>query len=450
MFTNLDPFTASPAELLACIEDLEPGLFVQSVLLMIDRTVLSPRDAVTCLQVHERISAWWAAVQADLLVAAASGAPVVDEFPLLDRGPGPSSGREREVRIEDTVREEVAAAVRWSPATAQHRIDTARLLAGPLAGTAESLSLGEISTGHVTVIVEAASQLPGRFADRGQHTAEFTSACERLQARVLPVARKGTLSATRVAAKRAVLAIDADGERRRRLAARCTRDVYVVDELDGLSTVIARMATEDAHGVMAAIDAHARVRDEALVGERRAAAFRDVVLTGGGEGHPRMSAHVDITIDLDTLLGLTDEPATLAGSGPVAAEVIRDLLADPEVACTMRRLVTDPITGHLLDLGRRSYAIPDRLRAHIQARDVTCRFPGCRRRASRCQIDHAAAWNDGGGSDRDNLGALCVRHHQLKTHTGWTITDSRADGSCTWISPQGRAYGHPPEPVLSG
>ncbi len=463
MLTDLDLLTASPAQLLECVVDMEPGLFAQSVLLMIDRSTLSPPDAVTCLQVHERISAWWASVQAEFLVAAASGDRQVDEFVLLD--PRPGHDQERTVRVEDAVREEIAAALRWSPVTTGHRIDTARLLAGPLAATHEALSLGEISTGHVAVLAEASSRLPGRYADGGRHGVDFTIACAQLQSRVLPVARRGTLVATRAAARRAVLAIDADGARQRRLEARCTRDVYVVDDLDGISTLIARMATEDAHALMTAIDTRAATMDvaagseEMRIGEKRAAALRELVLDSatdlvpgaGHAGRPRRSAHLDLVIDLATLLDLADDPATLAGSGcssgPVLADVIRDLLGDPDIAVTMRRLVTDPLTGHLLDIGRRSYAIPDRLREYVQARDVTCRFPGCRRRATTCQIDHARPWDDNGETSRQNLGALCVRHHQLKTHAGWTITTSQADGTCTWTSPQGRHYDHPPEQI---
>ncbi|MDI1288607.1 MAG: DUF222 domain-containing protein, partial [bacterium] len=335
------------------------------------------------------------------------------------------------------------AALRWSPVTAQHRIDTARLLAGPLRPTHEALALGEITSGHVAVLVEAAGRVPEDRLDD-------------LQRRLLPVARRGTLSATRAAARRAVLAIDADGARRRRLAARCTRAVYVVDELDGISTLIARLATEDAHALMTAIDTRANADEStALIGEKRAAALRELVLDSatdlvpgsGHHGRPRRSAHLDLVIDLPTLLDLTDEPAHLHGSGPVTADLVRDLLADPDIAVTMRRLVTDPLTGHLLDIGRRSYQVPDRLREFIQARDITCRFPGCQRPATRCQIDHATAWDDDGHTSRDNLGALCVRHHQLKTHTHWQIVDSDPDGRCTWISPQGRRYDHPPKPA---
>jgi hypothetical protein len=139
--------------------------------------------------------------------------------------------------------------------------------------------------------------------------------------------------------------------------------------------------------------------------------------------------------------------AVIAGAGPVGVDVVRELLADPDVAVTMRRLITDPLTGHLLDLGRTRYEVPDRLREYLTIGDLTCRFPGCARKASRCQVDHADPWDDGGGTDRRNLGALCVRHHQLKTHTGWTITSSHPDGSCAWISPHAREYQHEATPI---
>ena len=42
----------------------------------------------------------------------------------------------------------------------------------------------------------------------------------------------------------------------------------------------------------------------------------------------------------------------------MGVDVVRGLLADPDVAVTMRRLVTDPLTGHLLDYGRKTYAGP--------------------------------------------------------------------------------------------
>ncbi|MBK9739187.1 MAG: DUF222 domain-containing protein [Actinobacteria bacterium] len=462
MFDDIDPFTCAPAALLARVVDVEPGPLMMSVLLMVDRAKLSPEDAVTFLQLHERVTAWWASVQVHAVISAARPEPLVEEFTLLV----PDSDEERTIRIADAVREELGAALRLPPATAQHRIDTARLLAGPLAQSGEALSLGEISDRHVAVIVEAAERLPGRHQHTAQEAAAFQAACSELQRRVLPTARRATVSMTRGAARRAVLAIDAAGERRRRREARCTRDVYVCDELDGISTLIARMSTEAAHAVMTAVDALAHddrfsrravdapegdVPTEATttMGERRVEAFAALVLRTEASA-PQVRAHLDLVIDLPTLAdlvgGVTGGVVELRGSGPVSAEVVRDLLADPEVAVTMRRLVTDPVTGHLLDYGRRVYRVPQRLREYVIARDRVCRFPGCRRAAARSQIDHADPWNDGGDTSPRNLGALCVRHHQLKTLAGWTVTDSRADGSCTWTSPHGRVYEHAPPP----
>ena len=124
----------------------------------------------------------------------------------------------------------------------------------------------------------------------------------------------------------------------------------------------------------------------------------------------------------------------------MSAEAIRELLHREETPAILRRLVLDPSTGALLDRGRRTYAVDGSLRAFIALRDGVCRFPGCQRAASRCQMDHAIAWQDGGSTDRSNLGPLCTRHHQLKTHARWDITQSADDGMCVWRSPMGRVY----------
>jgi hypothetical protein len=417
--------------------------------------------SIETLQHLEREIARLYALQADVLVAVASARPVVDEFALLD----PVSDDERRIRIEDAVREEVAAALRWSSSMAQSRIDQARLLAGPLGQVRDALLVGEVSPRHVGVIVDAAGRLPGaidRFR-RGRDglpdgraitaQAEFGAACAELQRRVLPTARRSTVARTRQAARRAVMLIDAEGERRRQEQARCTRNVHVSDDLDGLSTLVARLASQDAHAVMAIVNALAGGDDhpELTVGERRAEALAALVLARGmgsrsADGTAlRVQARVDVVVDLPTLLGLADHPGELAGGGtavPVSVDGIREILADPRIDVSLRRLVVDPLSGHLLDVGRRSYRVPDSLRRFLAARDGVCRFPGCGRRADRCQVDHAVGWDDDGCTDIANLGALCVRHHQLKTHSGWDILESRADGSCIWRSPQGRIYQH--------
>ncbi len=283
--------------------------------------------------------------------------------------------------------------------------------------------------------------------------------CAQLQDRVVPVATRGTMSQARSAARRAVLAIDSQGEARRRAAARRVRDAFVVNEEDGLALFAVRLAAEHAHACLAVVDALAHDnrfvgQGDVTVGERRARAAVALILDAGrsavGLPEPQLRAHLDVTIDLDTLLDLQRPgagAAQIAGVGPVGADVVRDLIADPDVTLTMRRLVTDPLTGHLLDLGRTRYEVTGRLREFLTVRDRTCRFPGCGRRAARCQLDHAEAWADGGATNPSNLGALCLRHHQMKTHGGWAIASARADGSCSWTSPYGHEYERRPEPV---
>jgi hypothetical protein len=165
----------------------------------------------------------------------------------------------------------------------------------------------------------------------------------------------------------------------------------------------------------------------------------------------RDRTEIHVVVDAAAVLGVTDAPGsiTVGSQGPqtISAQAVRELLDDPDLPTTLRRLVTDPMTGHLLDRGRQSYRVTDELRAFLAVRDATCRHPGCTRPARGCQVDHAAAWDDGGGTDRQNIGHLCIRHHQLKTHARWRIVESRPDGSAVWRSPMGRTYEVEPPPL---
>jgi hypothetical protein len=157
----------------------------------------------------------------------------------------------------------------------------------------------------------------------------------------------------------------------------------------------------------------------------------------------RRPVTVNVTIDLPTLLGLAENPGQLAGYGAIPASVARALASDGK----WQRFITDPQTGTLLDFGRESYEPPQALIDFLIARDRTCRFPGCRHSAARADLDHAQSWESGGKTSPENLGALCRRHHRLKTHGGWKLK-SHSDGACTWTSPLGKIYEVPARPML--
>jgi Domain of unknown function (DUF222) len=159
---------------------------------------------------------------------------------------------------------------------------------------------------------------------------------------------------------------------------------------------------------------------------------------------PALAPLVQVTVAATTLLRLDDQPAELAGHGPIPAELARQLAADP--SGTWRRILTDPASGTVLDVSHRSYRPPRPLARYVIARDATCRFPGCRQPARRCDLDHVRPWPDGPTSAA-NLISLCRHHHRLKHSGRWTVSAS-PDATVTWTAPTGRSYCTRPRPIV--
>jgi hypothetical protein len=222
------------------------------------------------------------------------------------------------------------------------------------------------------------------------------------------------------------------------------RRVCVTPRDDGMAELWALLPAEGAAALMRAVDALASVTsatDPRSADQRRADALVDLgVAALHDQLLPRsqgMRPAIQVTMALSTLLGLDDQPADLDGHGPIPAAVARRLAADP--TGTWRRLITEPGTGHLLEYGRTTYRPPRDLADFVIARDRTCVFPGCRRSACRCDLDHRRSWDDGGRTDPDNLAPLCRRHHRLKHEAGWRV-DRHQDGFYIWTSPTGHTY----------
>ena len=423
---------------------------------------LVPDDAIDYLIELQRVQARLAALEARALVVVAGRTRRERQVLVHDANGDEPSGAARILTITDEAREELAAALHRSPAAVHEQLVTARLLTGPLAGTMSALSAGSITAFHARAIADEARRLSSAEGD----AETFSRDCGLVEARVLPRAHSLTVGATRRFARAAVLRVDAEGQERRRAAARKTIDVHMYAEDDGLAVLLARLPLAEATRVHAVLDAAARNAFEeggSTLGQRRAQALILAVCgdasaaesspTDVSTAHPSAtSVDISIVIEAGALLGITDLPATITGAlgGPntISAAAVRELLADPAIPTSLRRLLTDPVTGHLLDRGRTTYAVTGALRDFLVARDVTCRHPGCTRPAARCQVDHAVEWSDGGPTDTANTGLLCIRHHQLKTHGGWQIIESRPDGSCTWRSPTGRIYNVDPPPLV--
>ncbi|WP_053203439.1 HNH endonuclease signature motif containing protein [Jiangella muralis] len=154
------------------------------------------------------------------------------------------------------------------------------------------------------------------------------------------------------------------------------------------------------------------------------------------------AATVHVTVPIDTLTGASQAPGELDGYGPITAGTARSIASD----ATLRRLLTDPTDGRLLEYGRTTYAPPAGLAAHIVARDRTCRFPTCHRPATEAEIDHQQPYAHGGTTGPDNTWALHAGHHRAKTWHGFTTTTD-PHGTTRWTTPAGHHYPVEPEPI---
>ncbi|MFI7481344.1 DUF222 domain-containing protein [Kocuria sp. M1R5S2] len=146
--------------------------------------------------------------------------------------------------------------------------------------------------------------------------------------------------------------------------------------------------------------------------------------------------------------------AELEGYGPIPDSLAARIAA---AAPSWTRVLTHPLTGVVLAHDRTTYAVPADLKRRLRARDGTCRFPGCRRAAARCDLDHTVAWAEGGTTEAGNLAHLCRAHHRLKHRQGplgrWRVEQPEQEGVLVWTSPAGRVHvsypAHYHHPVLS-
>ena len=116
---------------------------------------------------------------------------------------------------------------------------------------------------------------------------------------------------------------------------------------------------------------------------------------------------------------------------------------------TWRRLVTDPASGVVIDVGRTRYRPPAGLADLVRARDRACVFPTCQTPAERCDIDHLTAWSQGGTTSLDNLVTLCEAHHRLKHTPGWALTRDQASGILSWHTPDKTVYQRHPNGTIT-
>ena len=324
---------------------------------------------------------------------------------------------------------EISAALQLSLPAARDLLHQAIQLDDHLPATLAALQAGQISHPAARRIIEPSYTLPPH-AHPGYET------------RLLPIAHTGSPGQVAAAARRAAAAADPEGFTAAARAARTEHTAIITPDLDGTATLFARLAGVDAAILNTAMDTWARTTRN--TGDPRPLnVLRPAALTSFAETYlqnpdaPRSHNRpitINITIDLPTYLGLTGHPGHILPDGLISAEDLRELIPQ----ATLRRLITDPLTGELLDYGRTTYRIPAPLAAFVLTHDVTSPTPSSTTPTRLSDIDHRTPYPDG-PTNPDNLLAPNRRWHRAKTLGGWTVTRNH-DHTLTWTSPLGLHY----------
>jgi hypothetical protein len=325
---------------------------------------------------------------------------------------------------------EVAAVLHISDRAAQRRIRFALTLTSRLPTTLAMLKQGWIEEYKAHLICDAVEPLSDDHALA-------------VEARVLDKAPAQTPAQLRNALAKAVLAVDPQGAEERHQEKVRGRRVEARPTDDGMAMLTLHHSAERIAACHALIKVRAREL-KASGGQTRTLAQLEADVAAdlllGGEGGGR-TVEVHVTIPATTLAGRDHQPGDVDGV-PVTAETARDLAAE---AATWRWLRTDPTTGQVVDLTSARYEPPAALAMFIKVRDRTCRYPGCVRRARRCDIDHQVPWPQGTTCD-GNCECLCRTHHRAKHEGRWQLKQIKP-GWFEWTSPLGFTYVVPPEPA---
>ncbi len=399
-----------------------------------------------------------------------------------------ASTREREMPLR-SMAAELAVDARVSDRTLQSQLFEAHRTVTQFGASWEAWREGRLSRAHVRVIVDAGADLSDDSV-RGAYEAEVLAYAETTSAgRVRPFAEQ-------VAEKH-----NPKSMQERHDEAVLDRHVWVEDLRDGMSMLGVIGPSVEVHGVhdrltrqgkaIKAVDRAARREaaeraaagatptdagasfgldepgescgtnggdktesavwfDERTLDQIRTDLLLDMLLTSspavdptggaveGGLGAIR--AHVQVTVPATTLAGTTTGGAELDGKCAVDPETAKILAGNVP---SFDRVFLDPITGAVLAVDRRFVTAEQK--RYLVARDIRCRFPGCRRPARDCDMDHREDWALGGKTDVDNVGAFCRRHHAMKQAAGWTVVQEPG-GRLRFTAPSGLEYTDDPPP----
>ncbi|TFC77959.1 HNH endonuclease [Cryobacterium sp. TMS1-20-1] len=381
----------------------------------------------------EKVIAWAQASKAEVLTEAWDDTTNSAETGRPQAGPQHEHDWDATFAAQQGLVAEMACALRIPAGTASGLLRESRVLVESRPETLTALRTGEISLRHAQRLLDQLDSVP-------------QPARAELEAVLLPHAKRLTPAQFDGKARKLRERFHPDSITVRRTRCLADRRVQFFPDKDGMATLWLRAAGDDLQGV------YTRVTDAAIslqgpdeprtLSQLRADVAIDLLqqgVTGSGLG-AGLTANVNITVPVLTLMGQSEEPADLEGYGPIDPETARRLAG---TATSFLRVLTHPHTGIVLDVSSTPFRVPAALKKYLRLRDGTCRFPGCNRSAGHSDLDHTIDKQFGGPTTATNLHFLSPAHHNLKHFSDWKAV-AGPDGTVHWTSPAGKHYATDP------
>lgn len=151
------------------------------------------------------------------------------------------------------------------------------------------------------------------------------------------------------------------------------------------------------------------------------------MLVGRGEDVPQPSYArpiVNVTVPIQTLMGISDHPGGLSGGDVIPAGLARLIAQQP--GSTWHRMLTDP-AGEIVSLSTKSYKPTAPIWRRVVAEHTSCFRAGCDRPSTESELDHRVAWPEGETSTA-NLWPGCAADHRAKHTPGFAIEQDTDGG----------------------
>lgn len=144
-------------------------------------------------------------------------------------------------------------------------------------------------------------------------------------------------------------------------------------------------------------------------------------------------AQTSVTLNCYRANDIADAPLFISTDTGAGVTTLFGTAADNLAAKASKHHDMDASANHEVT----GYATTPTMRAAVTGRDGHCRYPGCTKPATMCQMDHVIEYDDRGPTTPANLISLCQHHHNIKTDKRARPIFEPATATIVWLFADG-------------